>query len=148
MDLGHKKEAPLDSAKSGAEQPHGEAFDNFFRAASDGEMMARRIRYLDETVVGTVSGLATTTHVNRQGYRLSRRHIVEGARQCLGLPFHVGHDTETPPIGKIVKSEVRELEDGEYGLWIEIELYDEEAMKGIRLHGGISIAGRTGPIGE
>ncbi len=111
------------------------------------QTMTRRIRYLDQTVVGTVSGFATTTHVNRLGYKLTKEQIEEGARQSLGMPFHVGHDTENPPIGKIVRSEARELEDGEYGLWVEIDLYDEKAMEGINLHGGLSIAGRTGALG-
>lgn len=103
---------------------------------------------MDETVVGTASGFATTTHVNLLGYKLTKNNLEEGAAQSSGRPFfYMGHDTDDPPVGKIVKSEVRELGDGEYGLWVEIQLYDEIAVEAIKLHGGISIGLRTGSLG-
>lgn len=112
-------------------------------------MMSRRIRYADEKVVESFSGFATTTHVNLLGYRLTKDQLEEGARQAPTRPFlYVGHDTDNLPIGKIVKAEVRRLEDGEYGLWIEVRVYDKSAAEGMRVHGGLSVGLRTGPLEE
>ena len=108
--------------------------------------MARRVRYLDEPVVGTVSGFGTTTHRNRLGYKLMKEQLEQWARQPPGLPFHVGHDVDNPPVGKIVRSEVRELPDGECGLWIEIEMYDEKVMRAMKKQGGPSVGLRSGPL--
>ncbi len=109
--------------------------------------MARKIRYIDEKAVGTVSGNVTTTHVNLLGYKLKRRdleRILEGTAE---RPyFYVGHDIDEPPVGKVITAEIRRLEDGEYGLWEEIELFDEEVARDIQKHGGVSIGLRSGPV--
>ncbi len=111
--------------------------------------MPREIHYLDETVAGTASGYASTTHLNTLGYKLTRGQLERWSRNAPKRPFvYVGHDTDNPPVGKVVKSEVRELDDGEYGLWIEIDVYDEAALQTIRQNRGLSIALRTGPVGE
>ncbi len=109
--------------------------------------MARKIRYIDETSVGTVSGNVTTTLVNRLGYKLKRRDLEQILEGTADRPFfYVGHDIDEPPVGKVVKAEIRQLEDGEYGLWEEIELFDEEVARNIQKHGGVSIGLRSGLV--
>ncbi len=92
--------------------------------------VARKIRYLDEPVLRTVSGISTTTHVNLQGYKLR----VEDLQKLADAPedrcfFYMGHDTDNPPVGRVTKTEIRELKDGEFGLWNEIVLFNEEAVR-------------------
>jgi len=111
--------------------------------------MPRGVRYLDETVVGIVTGYATTTHLNRLGYKLTKKQVERGSRHALERPFvYAEHDTDDPPGGKVVKSEVRKLDNGEYGLWVEIEVYNEAALQTMKRNRGLSIGLRTGPLGE
>jgi len=109
--------------------------------------MPRKIEFLDERIVDTVSGYASTTHLNNLGYKLTRRQLQQMSRNAPKRPFfYVGHDTDNPPIGKVVKAEVRRLEDGEYGLWVKIEVYDEAGLQAIKRNRGLSIGLRTGPV--
>ena len=108
--------------------------------------MKRQVRYVDETVVGTLSGNMTTTHLNLQGYKLGRRALEDSLETLQGrrMFFFIGHDNDEPPIGKITRAEVRQLEDGEYALWAEVELWDEAALEEINEseERGLSIAFR------
>ncbi|WP_019912427.1 hypothetical protein [Paenibacillus sp. HW567] len=89
----------------------------------------------------TIQRLLATTHVDRHGMVMSKEALDQTAAQING-PVAVGigieHDITLPPIGKLVKSEVRQLPDGEYGVYGEYLLYDPNETKKISLPNGES----------
>lgn len=83
--------------------------------------------------------LLSTTHVDKHGMRMSKEALDNAAEQING-PFVPGmgieHDILIPPIGKIVKASVKQLTDGEYGLFGEFLLFNSEDSVEITLPNG------------
>jgi len=73
-------------------------------------------------------GILTTTHVDRHGHQMTRESLEGGARQMSAryIPFGVEHDPRIPPIGRVVGAQIKLLEDGEFGLEGEIEVFEPE----------------------
>lgn len=83
--------------------------------------------------------LLATTHVDGHGMRMSKEALDQAAAQINGpiVPgMGIEHDITLPPIGKLVKAEVRQLPDGEFGVFGEYLLYDPENTKEILLPNG------------
>jgi hypothetical protein len=74
----------------------------------------------------TLSGILTTTRVDRHGHRMTLSSLEDGAGQInrLYLPFGVEHDPRIAPIGRVVAARVVPVGDGEYGLEGEIEIFE------------------------
>lgn len=68
----------------------------------------------------------TTTRVDRHGHRMTLESLQDGVEQInhMYLPFGVEHDPRIAPIGRVVASKVVPLDDGEYGLLGEIEIFE------------------------
>ena len=90
-----------------------------------------------------IESLAATTHEDRHGDRLTRDSLEGMARQHNEqyIPVMFNHDPRIPPLGRVVRAEVVELPDGEFGLRTVMELFDENDSAD-SLHGD----GRTMPI--
>lgn len=85
---------------------------------------------------------ATTDTVTVGGARrkFSKSALDDMAQQSAGknaVPLHVEHDLTIPPTGKILRSEVRRRQDGEYELLQEIEYFDNRET--ISLPNGLEI---------
>lgn len=73
-----------------------------------------------------LSGILSTTHVDRHGHRMMLSALEDGVKQINSgyLPFGVEHDPRIAPIGRVVAARIKKLEDGEYGLEGEIEVFE------------------------
>jgi hypothetical protein len=73
-----------------------------------------------------LTGTMTTTHVDRHGHRMALSALEDLLKQIIAgyLPFGVEHDPRVAPIGRVVAARVKKLEDGEYGLEGEIEIFE------------------------
>jgi hypothetical protein len=73
-----------------------------------------------------LTGLLTTTRIDRHGHRMSRDSLEYGAEQInrLYVPFGVEHDPRIAPIGRVVAARVVALDDGEYGIQGDIEIFE------------------------
>ncbi|MFM9328998.1 hypothetical protein [Paenibacillus mesotrionivorans] len=83
--------------------------------------------------------LLATTHVDGHGMQMSKEVLDQAAAQINGpiVPgMGIEHDITIPPIGKFVKAEVRQLPDGEYGVYGEFLLFDPEMTQKIALPDG------------
>ncbi len=70
-----------------------------------------------------------TTHVDRQNMRLTKEALESAARDINGpeaAAVGLEHDPAMPPLGKLVKAEIEQLEDGEYQLIGIQELFEEQ----------------------
>lgn len=73
-----------------------------------------------------LDSILTTTHVDSQGESPSKSAL-EGMAHVLNstyLSLHMHHDPRIPPVGRVLRAEVRPLEDGEYALWGQIEIWE------------------------
>jgi hypothetical protein len=77
-------------------------------------------------VMRIIRTVMATTHVDRHNERLplealqSLKEHVDGAY----LPFIFNHDPRCPPMGRVVRSEVTSLADGEHALEGEVEVFE------------------------
>jgi hypothetical protein len=73
-----------------------------------------------------MSGILTTTHVDRHGDQM----MVSALESALShidrtfVPVGVEHDPRIPPQGRLVRASIRQLDDGEYALEGEFELFE------------------------
>ncbi|OEI75653.1 hypothetical protein BG616_16205 [Bacillus subtilis] len=83
--------------------------------------------------------ILSSTHVDKHGMRMSKKALENAAEQING-PFVPGmgveHDILIPPIGKFIKAYVKQLPDGEYGLFGEYLLFNPEDSREIMLPNG------------
>jgi hypothetical protein len=68
-----------------------------------------------------------TTHVDLHGERVDPESLEPTAigMNKRYLPLNVEHDVRIPPIGRIISTEVTQLQDGEYSLEGTIEIFEE-----------------------
>lgn len=84
-------------------------------------------------------GIVSTTHVDSHNMRMTKKALENAAQQINegAVPgVGVDHDVLIPPIGKVVKAQVIKLEDGEFGLFAEQEIFEEKNTVEIRLPSG------------
>jgi hypothetical protein len=94
--------------------------------------------------------IGTTTHVDSSGEQLTREELRRFLELSTGrmMPVFNQHDHALPPAGRQVRSELRQLEDGEWGLvgiWQIWEPGDEHPGPDEE---GREIAIREHPVGE
>jgi hypothetical protein len=94
-----------------------------------------------------LTGILTSTHVDRHGDRMMLSALEDGVKQINAgyLPFGVEHDPRIAPIGRVVAARIKKLEDGEYGLEGEIEIFETGDALPLR-EDGRQIPLRTYPI--
>ena len=86
-----------------------------------------RFKTKKKEVVGYIEGYLTTTHTDSFGDKLDLEHIRLFQDSIPEIKFLTDeHDLSKPPVGKILQSELRKLEDGEYALWAKAEVYDKK----------------------
>ena len=74
-----------------------------------------------------VESVIATTHVDRQGDKLTRdalESLVESMSKSL-IPVNIEHDPRIPPVGRITSGFVRQREDGEFEAIAVMELFDD-----------------------
>lgn len=73
-----------------------------------------------------LTGILSSTNVDRQGDRMTLSALEDGVEQINAgyLPFGVEHDPRIAPIGRVVAGRIKKLADGEYGLEGEIEIFE------------------------
>src|SRR6266540_2079475 len=84
--------------------------------------------------------LAATTHVARDYTHLTKEALEEFAQSYNRdrvLPLNIEHDLTLPPVGKILRAWVAPLEDGEHGLFVEFDEFDQRGV--ISLPGGAEL---------
>jgi hypothetical protein len=71
-------------------------------------------------------GTLTTTHIDRHGDRMMLSALESGLAQInqMFVPVGVEHDPRIPPQGRIVRAWSRELDDGEFALDGEFEMFE------------------------
>lgn len=76
-----------------------------------------------------LKGIGATTHVDRHNCRISKGALESAAKDINEGTYAVGvgieHDSTIMPIGKVINGKMIRLEDGEYALEIEQELFQE-----------------------
>lgn len=83
--------------------------------------------------------LLATTHVDSHGMKMTREALEGAVRQINGdiVPgMGVEHDVTIPPLGKFGEAFIRELPDGEYGLYAIPIFYSEEKSSIVELPNG------------
>jgi hypothetical protein len=73
-----------------------------------------------------VRGIVATTHVDSQGDRFTREALdgmVEQSNRTL-IPITLEHDPRLPPVGRLVMAQVVKLSDGETGIEVEGEIFE------------------------
>ena len=78
----------------------------------------------------TVRTLVATTKIDRHGDRFTRESFDDAAREMSTryVPMLWNHDPRHPPLGRTIRAEVQELEDGEWGLFAVSELFEENEV--------------------
>ena len=77
-----------------------------------------------------VKGFITTTHVDEFGTKLTLDNLKAMMNMLDEMPFvSQEHDPTKPLVCKVIKKEIRELDNGEFGIWARLEVFDEEAIK-------------------
>jgi hypothetical protein len=73
-------------------------------------------------------GTLMTTHVDRHGDRMMLSALESALEQIhrTFVPLGVEHDPRIPPQGRLVRASIRKLEDGEYALDGEFELFEPQ----------------------
>lgn len=78
------------------------------------------------TIYGTITGLAITTHPIENRIILTKNHLQSILEQTDNkLLIYYDHNTDKPPVAKIIEKMLRKLDDGHYGIWIRAEIFDE-----------------------
>ncbi len=71
--------------------------------------------------------LVATTHVDKHSIKITKEALDGMAHNYNSghvYPIKIEHDVTLPPMGKVLRSWVEPLDDGEFGLFIESELFD------------------------
>jgi hypothetical protein len=73
-----------------------------------------------------ITGIAATTHIDLHGDRFTREALEDLVGQASKeyIPINVEHDFRVPPLGRTVAAKIVKLEDGESGVEIEGELFE------------------------
>lgn len=76
-----------------------------------------------------LKGIGATTHIDRHNCRITKEALENAAKDINEGTYAVGlgieHDSTIMPIGKVINGKMVRLEDGEYALEIEQELFEE-----------------------
>ena len=76
-----------------------------------------------------IRGIMSTTHVDKHNEKVNREGLLKAAEQInqseITMWINWNHQSTLPPIGKVEKAWVEQLEDGEFGLYFEGELFEE-----------------------
>jgi hypothetical protein len=75
----------------------------------------------------TSHAILTTTHVDRHGDRMTLaalEHALDEINNRKWIPLTYEHDPRIPPFGRVVRAQIRQLNDGEYGLEGELEIFE------------------------
>lgn len=76
-----------------------------------------------------VKSIGATTHLDKHNCRIAKEALESATKDINEGMYAIGvgmeHDSSIMPIGKVVSGKLVELDDGEYGLEIEQELFDE-----------------------
>jgi len=72
-----------------------------------------------------LEAVAATTHAVRK-VELTKEALEDVAENInrSGLPSHAEHDLTRPPIGRVARAWVEQLDDGEWACWVEAEIFD------------------------
>jgi len=101
------------------------------------------LRIKKKISVGGISEYLTSTHRDLHGDKLTIKALISAKKALEDMPFMFNeHDISKPPIGILKSSEIKKLEDGEYGLYAEHEIFDQEILEEIKngKKGGFSIS--------
>ncbi|NJE08615.1 hypothetical protein E3E31_08790 [Thermococcus sp. M39] len=76
-----------------------------------------------------VTGIASTTHVNRDGNKMTESALLSVAEQINDhyIPLDIGH--RGLHMGVVLCAKVKELEDGEWGLYVVVGIFESEDEK-------------------
>lgn len=76
-----------------------------------------------------VTGIASTTHINRDGDRMSKSALLSMAREINDhfIPLDIEHKGFYT--GVILCGKVKKMEDGEWGLYIVAGIFDSSSEK-------------------
>lgn len=76
-----------------------------------------------------VRGIGATTHLDKHNCRIAKEALESAVKDINEGIYAIGvgieHDFSIMPIGKVISGKLVELEDGEYGLEIEQELFEQ-----------------------
>jgi hypothetical protein len=77
-----------------------------------------------------IEGFITTTHVDEFGTRVTLDQLKSIMNSLDKMPLStMEHDPTRPMTGKVIKKEIRKLDDGEFGLWARVEVFNEQLIK-------------------
>lgn len=75
-----------------------------------------------------LKGIGATTHVDRHNCRITKEALINATKDMIDSEYAVGmgveHDLSVMPIGKVINASVITLEDGEFAMQIEQEIFE------------------------
>lgn len=76
-----------------------------------------------------VKGIGATTHIDKHNCMIAKEALEDAVKDINEGLYAIGvgieHNSTIMPIGKVISGKMVELEDGEYGIEIEQELFDK-----------------------
>ena len=76
-----------------------------------------------------VKGIGATTHIDKHNCMIAKEALEDAVKDINEGLYAIGvgieHDSTIMPIGKVISGKMVKLKDGEYGIEIEQELFDE-----------------------
>lgn len=76
-----------------------------------------------------VKGIGATTHIDKHNCRIAKEALEDAIKDINEGLYAIGvgieHDSTIMPIGKVISGKLVKLKDGEYGIEIEQELFDD-----------------------
>ena len=82
--------------------------------------------------IGNTKGFIMTTHVDKHRERFTLE-LLKKALEMGKEKFWINsnHDPSKTPVAKILLNEIRKMDEDNYGIYVETEVYDDETMRKI-----------------